>query len=255
MEQYDISLILTPSRQYRVVKVFHQLWDCDGYDYRSTPRPECGILLVTQGSITYQFADRQLQATAGDLLFLPKGCHYRVTTGYARDYLVNFQTDAAPLPTHPIRLLTGASGEYVDHFQRLVELKLQGKQRSFGANAQFLLLLERLQGDLEGGKSSLLDKALPLLEETELPISRVAAECGISESGFRAVFHKAKGISPREYRLSCRLRKARYLLESTDLTVGQIAETLHFYDEAYFCKLFRQKTGCSPREYAKNQKL
>ena len=101
----------------------------------------------------------------------------------------------------------------------------------------------------------LTDKALPLLEETELPIAQVAANCGISESGFRALFHKAKGSSPREYRLSCKLRKARYLLESTDLSVGQIAETLHFYDEAHFCKLFRQKTGCSPREYAKNQKL
>ena len=255
MRQYDISQIVHPKANYRVVNMFQQLWDCDGYDYRSTPRPECGLLLVTQGSITYHFAQQQLQAVAGDLLFLPKGCNYQVTTGYARDYLVNFQTDAAPLPAHPIRLLTGASGEYVDHFQRLVALKLQDKQRSFAANAQFLLLLERLQGDLTGSKSSLMDKALPLLEETELPIAQVAANCGISESGFRALFHKAKGSSPREYRLSCKLRKARYLLESTDLSVGQIAETLHFYDEAHFCKLFRQKTGCSPREYAKNQKL
>ena len=96
MRQYDISQIVHPKANYRVVNMFQQLWDCDGYDYRSTPRPECGLLLVTQGSITYHFAELQLQAVAGDLLFLPKGCNYQVTTGYARDYLVNFQTDAAP---------------------------------------------------------------------------------------------------------------------------------------------------------------
>lgn len=255
MAEYDISVILTPSRQYRIVKVFHQLWEADGYDYRSTPRPECGFLLVTQGTITYHFEGKQLKADPGDLLFLPKGCHYQVTTDFARDYLVNFQTDAAPLPEYPVRLLTGASQDLVELFHKLVELKLQGKQRSFQANGIFCFLLERILSDWESGETSFLDTALPLLEETELPICQVAAKCGISESGFRALFRKAKGVSPLQYRLGCKLRKARYLLESTDLSVQQITESLHFYDEAYFCKLFRQKIGCSPREYAKNQKL
>ena len=147
------------------------------------------------------------------------------------------------------------SQEFAELFHKLVELKLQGKQRSFQVNGYFCFLLERLLANLEGSKSSLLDKALPLLEETEQSIAQIAAACGISESGFRARFRQAKGISPREYRLDAKLRKARYLLESTDLSVGQIAEALHFYDQAYFCKIFRQKTGCSPREYARNQKL
>jgi len=255
MAEYNISVILTPSRQYRVVNMFHQFWDSDGYDYRSTPRPECGLLLVTQGAITYHFENQQLQAEPGDLLFLPKGCYYQVTTDFARDYLVNFQTDAAPLPEHPLRLLTSASESYVDLFQKLVELKLQGKRKSFQAHGIFCFLLERILSDWESGETSFLDTALPLLTETELPICQIAAECGISESGFRALFRKAKGMSPLQYRLSCKLRKARYLLESTDLSVQQIAEVLHFYDQAYFCKLFRQKNGCSPKEYAKNQKL
>lgn len=252
---YDISQFLDPKAHYRVVNIFQQLWVESGYDYRDVPRPECGLLLVTQGTITYCWENTQLEATAGDILLLPKGCHYQALTTAARDYLVNFQTSAAPLPTHPIRLLRGASQTYVDLFHRLVELKLQGKQKSFLSTGRLYQLLEQLTADCCREESTLLDTALPLLAQTEQPIAQIAQACGISESGFRAIFRKAKGCSPLQYRLSCKLNKAKYLLESTDLSVQQIAESLHFYDEAYFCKLFRQKMGISPRAYAKSQKL
>ena len=253
--QYDISQILDPKATCRVVNLFQQRWQESGYDYRDRPRPECGLLLVTQGSITYCWEESRLEAVAGDLLFLPKGCHYEVLTTSARDFLVNFQTTAQPLPAHPVRLLAGTSQALADSFRRLVELKLQNKQKSFQSNGQFYLLLDQLTTELSRQESSLLDTALPLLAETEQSIAQVAAACGISESGFRATFRKAKGCSPLQYRLSCKLNKAKYLLESTDLSVQQIAESLHFYDEAYFCKLFRQKMGISPRAYAKSQKL
>ena len=255
MMQYDISEFLQPDTGYRVTSVYNQLWENAGFDYRHTPRPESGLLLVTQGSILYRWEDGELQANAGDLLFLPKGCYYETVTTAARDYLVNFHTGAATLPCKPIRLLSGASSDYVDCFQRLVDLRLQGKQQSFLANGYLLLLLERIASVRRAGSSGFLDKVLPLLAEEDLPIRQVAASCGISESGFRALFRKAMGMSPLQYRLETRINKARYLLESTDLPLQQIAEQLHFYDVAYFCKLFKQKTGYSPRKYEKNQKL
>ena len=255
MAEYDISDFLNPRASYRAVNMFYQLWEQSGFDYRTVPRPECGLLLVTQGSITYRWDGGSLVAATGDLLFLPKGCHYETITTSARDYLINFHTDAAPLPTTPVRLLSGVAGAYVDSFQRLVALKLQSKQRSFQADGQLLLLLERIVDHWKNGKTSFLDTALPLLAEGDLTICQVAERCGISESGFRAQFRKAMGQSPLQYRLDCKLAKAKYLLESTELPVQQIAEQLRFYDEAYFCKLFRQKTGLSPKAYAKNQKL
>ena len=255
MEEYDILNFLQPQFTYRVTGLHNQLWENAGFDYRHKPRPVCGLLLVTQGSILYRWEGGQLRANTGDLLFLPKGCHYETIPTVARDYLVNFRTDAELLPETPVRLLTGASGDYVDSFQRLVDLKLQGKQHTFLADGRLLLLLERIVSDWKAGKSSFLEKALPLLAEADLSIRQVAESCGISESGFRALFRKAMGMSPLQYRLETRINKARYLLESTDLSIQQIAEQLRFYDEAYFCKLFRQKTGLSPRSYAKNQKL
>ena len=44
-------------------------------------------------------------------------------------------------------------------------------------------------------------------------------------------------------------------LESTDLDVGAIAETLGFYDSAYFCRVFKKCTGVSPLQYARRKQL
>lgn len=259
MHEYDISDFLDPRFQYRVKNVLRQRWQRSGYDYRRIPRPECGLLLVTQGSIEFCGEEGHLQADAGDLIFLPKGCHYEAVTVAARDYLINFYTDAEKMPSGPVRLLSGVPVRYVDTFAELVELKLRGQQDSFAVSGRFQLLLEQIVGDWKNTalfqKNNILETALPLLAEDALTISQVAERCGISESGFRARFRKAMGVSPLQYRLNGKIARAGYLLESTDFSVQQIAEMLGFYDEAYFCKLFRQKVGCSPREYAKNQQL
>ena len=259
MGEYDISDFFDPRFQYRVTNMLRQCWQRSRYDYRHDPRPDSGLLLVTQGSISFFTEDGQLQANAGDLIFLPKGCHYEAVMACAQDYLINFDTDAEILPPGPVRLLKAAPAQYVDGFRSLVELKLQGRENTFSVNGQFYLLLERIVSDWKSAvlfrKSSILETALPLLADDELTVAQVAERCGISESGFRALFRKIMGLPPLQYRLNCKIAKARFLLESTDLSLQQIAEALHFYDEAYFCKLFRQKVGCSPREYAKNQQL
>ena len=48
----------------------------------------------------------------------------------------------------------------------------------------------------------------------------------------------------------------RYIREhySTEISMQSVARAMN-YSDAYFCKLFRQKMGMSPKAYAKNQKL
>jgi two-component system response regulator YesN len=55
--------------------------------------------------------------------------------------------------------------------------------------------------------------------------------------------------------MNVRLNKAKLLLHSTDMTVDEIADSLNFYDTAYFCKIFKKQTGYSPKEYAKIKSL
>lgn len=41
----------------------------------------------------------------------------------------------------------------------------------------------------------------------------------------------------------------RMLLDTTDLTVKEIAERLHYDDPSYLCRIFRKQTGLSPIQY------
>ena len=51
------------------------------------------------------------------------------------------------------------------------------------------------------------------------------------------------------------VRVASMLLDTTDLSVKQIAERLHYDDPSYMCRIFRKHTGMSPIEYRNKLRL
>lgn len=65
-----------------------------------------------------------------------------------------------------------------------------------------------------------------------------------AEKLFRAAFH----ITPVAYRLQLRLSKARELLVSSTMNVGQAARTVGFTDPLYFSRLFRRVFGLAPSD-------
>ena len=69
------------------------------------------------------------------------------------------------------------------------------------------------------------------------------------------MFKEQTGITPVEYRLYAKIKKASYLLESTDMTVYEISEQLGFFDAAYFCKMFKKYKGMTPKQFSQNKKI
>ena len=49
-----------------------------------------------------------------------------------------------------------------------------------------------------------------------------------------------------------RLQQAAYLLDNSTLSVDRIMESVGYENSSYFYRCFRQKYGCSPKEYRKN---
>ena len=47
----------------------------------------------------------------------------------------------------------------------------------------------------------------------------------------------------------------RTLLDTTDLSVKQIAERLHYEDPSYLCRIFRKQTGMTPMQYRNKLKI
>lgn len=63
------------------------------------------------------------------------------------------------------------------------------------------------------------------------------------------IFKNAYGITPYEYYMNNRIKKAAALLKESSYSVKEIAYMLNFGDEHYFSNIFKQKTGKTPSEY------
>ena len=264
MLEHDISALFLLEREYVYHKCIYQLWYDQSFSYRTKPRPDHGMLYVASGKIRFDFAEGELLASVGDVVYLPKNCHYEAMVlpefGQTRDYLLNFDFAEETLPEHPVKLLHTKAQWFPELCQELIEQQLKGEMRPLWFKGQMYLLLDHISVRLLRGEASekeqLLQKAKQLLvDNPEISVTEVARNCGISESGLRSLFQKTCGCSPQQYRIDAKLRKAKLLLESTDMTVAAIAQKLQFYDEAYFCKMFRKYTGCSPKGYLRKKAL
>jgi AraC-like DNA-binding protein len=80
-------------------------------------------------------------------------------------------------------------------------------------------------------------------------IENLLGEVGISYSRIRSLFRQAYGISPGEYRIQVRIEQACSLLETTELTIKEIANQLGYADAFTFSKQFKQRVARSPQQF------
>ena len=60
-------------------------------------------------------------------------------------------------------------------------------------------------------------------------------------------------ITINDYIREQRINEAKWLLESTDLPLMEIADHLGFSDQTYFSTVFKKVTGLTPRHYRANR--
>lgn len=67
-------------------------------------------------------------------------------------------------------------------------------------------------------------------------------------------FKKSIGLSPIEYLNSVRLKKSKYILETTNHPISTVAGITGYSSASYFSQAFRRAEGISPLVYRKQQK-
>ena len=82
-------------------------------------------------------------------------------------------------------------------------------------------------------------------------VKEVADHLHLSRAYFRNVFYEKCGISPQEYILSNRIKRAKELIEMGLFSVSFIAYSVGYDDPLQFSKIFKKHMGISPRHYAK----
>ncbi len=102
--------------------------------------------------------------------------------------------------------------------------------------------------------SRIINQAKAIMKEdisSSITLEEIATSLNISYSLFRREFKRVCGISPGQYRLELKLTKAKELLYSTNMSIAQIAEHLHFECLGQFSTFFRKKVGIPPLEFRK----
>ena len=85
-------------------------------------------------------------------------------------------------------------------------------------------------------------------------VSFYASELCISSKYLSMVIRKASGRSPAEWINRAVMLTAKTLLATSDMTIQQIANHLHFPNPSFFGQYFKRYEGCTPNTYRRNNR-
>lgn len=132
-----------------------------------------------------------------------------------------------------------------------------GLVRDLNEDALVLLLAEvvnlsgvRLPGTVASGKG-LIGRAQELLAEhlhQALPLDRLGDELGLSKFHLLRTFQKETGLSPRQWAMQLRTRRAKGLLRK-GVAASEVAHNLGFADQSHLNRHFRAAYGMTPGHY------
>jgi transcriptional regulator GlxA family with amidase domain len=83
------------------------------------------------------------------------------------------------------------------------------------------------------------------------PVAEMAAQSGLTERSFLRRFRTATGQSPLEYIQTVRIEEAKQLLETTAMSLDDIAAEIGYTEPSAFRHLFRKLVGMPPSAYRK----
>lgn len=82
-----------------------------------------------------------------------------------------------------------------------------------------------------------------------LELEQVADVAGLSPSYFSTLFRQTVGTSFREHLNRIRVEESKRLLLNRDNTLADIAVSVGFPDQSYYCKVFKKLVGVTPGKY------
>ena len=239
-----------------------------GYFITRTSYDSFLLMYLTKGACEIETDGQHFEAEAGQLILLDcyRPHRYGSRDSWEASWL-HFDGPTARAYDQEItarhgRILTPSSGVLglLDEIRSSLRPPCTAGEAVLSAQLIRLLdlLLAGKEAEEEGPeKNAVADSIAYINEHFREPVSLelLAAKAGISPFHFLRVFSQATGLTPHQYLLSTRIRAARFLLQSTSLSVKRIALDCGFSTEAAFCSTFRKREGRTPSQYRKDALL
>lgn len=238
------------------------------------------VCYVEEGAGTHHIGNTSVAAAKGDLFFIPVGVPhvFRPHSTSRRTPLIVYNCMFSPERMAMLaRAIPGGEAmldllaqdqwqhfydRYGDCHNRFLQLHLEyasvqpGREMALYVHVlELLLLIRRLATESPNPRLPQppeLESALHWLHSCynqPFLLGDLAAMAGVGERQFHRLFTKYTGMPMKEYLQNIRITEACRLLTTTSQKIGDIAAAVGYQDTAYFNRLFKKKTGVSPRLY------
>jgi len=111
-----------------------------------------------------------------------------------------------------------------------------------------LKILEKYTNIDEDSELEKVKKYLEIFPENILTIDEMADIAFSSKFNFIRKFKERTGLTPHQFQIQNRIRKAQKLLEKLSITT-EVALTTGFYDQSHFIRNFKKIVKMTPLEY------
>ncbi len=261
------------------------------YDVRKpTLRPyDCRLFYIEEGTAEIMADGIEYTVSSGDVVIIHTGIIYRVVPECDKTKILAFNFDftfassslAIPVPPDSPELfeekniISPVSFSDRTEFNRAVCIRnmvsgyelLQESEKEYKKNllfsdsiagaylGQFLALCARKLADpLAEAGSTATDRIISYLHKNykqNITNEWLAKEFNYHPNYINSLIRARTGMPLHRYFLSVRIRHAITFLETTDLSITEIAQEVGFCDVSYFSNYFRKVTGRAPKYYRK----
>lgn len=233
------------------------------------------LYYLVSGTTTYFVNNEIFDLKPGDFVFIPKGAFHKTDIGGREVERIRFSFDDA---------YTGEElRKYIDKLTQNKHITIQPEKRS---EIEELISKIEAEENCPSASSQIAEKLCfklliiyiaryrylpdgPLVSEThslvqnvishisvnyggDLSLNVLSKRFGISPNYLSSVFKRTAGIGISEYINITRSAVARNLLESTDMSVTEIATKCGFNGSSYFTQIFKKLYGITPKKYRNN---
>lgn len=219
-------------------------------------RKSFGLSFCESGQITYMHNGKRVISDRDHAVILPQGQTYTIFGDKSGSFTVINFTCTDTLCDTVVSLPIQNPASYFGDFKKMLALYLfEGNRAEIMSIFYHMLYCISAQGS----RCSEIMPAIKYIEQNyqnpDLTNEELAQQCNLSEVYFRRIFAKHYKTTPKQFLIDIRINKAKQLLSEGALKINAVAESCGFSNQYHFCRVFKERTGLTPTEYMKRNRI
>ena len=222
------------------------------------------VICVPEGVLRYSFDGRSINISGNNVLVIPPGTKFYFEndddTVYQKNVLyllgLNIRDILEVLGLKKLQLIRLPGLDYMLNSFRAIYSCLDRKTPQSMAEAcgTSYAVLNYLSNhvraiDTPPALFNVLKSHLSSDFDSRMDLESISAKYGISSKSITRMFKKHLNMTPGEYRNAARNEAAKRLLQTTGLSVKEIAEKLGYSNQFHFSNFFKRINGVPPRMF------